>query len=116
MPDWQKRGLSTSWTTHTPSPRESPHISSCICTFPVCPYVFSLDFFDLCINHSSRFTTWARQYGDIYNLKVGSENVFVVSSATAFHELMEKNSAPMADRPPNHFADTVTNGGLNLFL
>ena len=52
----------------------------------------------------------------MYSLKVGSENVVIVSSATAFNELIEKNSGVMADRPPNHFADTVTNGGLNLFL
>ncbi|KAI0793050.1 cytochrome P450 [Irpex lacteus] len=63
-----------------------------------------------------RFSEWSREYGDIYSLKVGSKNVIVISSAAAFREIIDKNSGVTADRPPNHFADTVTSGGLNMFL
>ncbi|KAI0698161.1 cytochrome P450 [Cytidiella melzeri] len=63
-----------------------------------------------------QFSAWAREYGDIYSLKVGPETVVVISSAEAFREVIDKNSGITADRPANHFADTVTSGGLNMFL
>lgn len=74
-------------------------------------YTASLKFLILC-----RFSAWAREYGDIYSLKVGPANVVVISSTQAFREVIDKNSGITADRPPNYFADTVTSGGLNMFL
>lgn len=62
-----------------------------------------------------RFSAWAREYGGVYSLKMGPENVVVISSAKAFREIIDKNNIA-ADRPPNHFADIVTSGGLNIFL
>jgi hypothetical protein len=62
-----------------------------------------------------RFTSWAREYGEIFSLKIGSQTVVVLSSAQAVHEVMDKNSGVTADRPPNHFVNIMTDG-LNLVL
>ncbi|KAI0793048.1 cytochrome P450 [Irpex lacteus] len=47
-----------------------------------------------------QFSAWARQYGDIYSLKVASGTIVVISSAAAFREVIDKNSGITADRPP----------------
>jgi cytochrome P450 len=52
----------------------------------------------------------ARQYGDVYSLKIFSRAVVVLSSITAIREVMDKNSAIVSDRPPSHFAQEVTGG------
>lgn len=62
-----------------------------------------------------RYSKWAKEYGDIYSLKIGPGTLVVVSSANAFAEIIDKNSVITADRPPNFFADQVT-GGLNMVL
>lgn len=59
---------------------------------------------------TSRLTEMARQYGDVYSLKVINSTVIVLSSTTAIKEVMEKNSAIVSDRPASHFAQEVTGG------
>ncbi|KAI0088621.1 cytochrome P450 [Irpex rosettiformis] len=82
---------------------------------PTLPLLGNIHIFPRFFAHF-QFSEWARQYGEIFSLKVGSANVIVISSAKAFREIIDKNSGTTADRPPNHFADTVTSGGLNIFL
>ncbi|KAL0574270.1 hypothetical protein V5O48_007678 [Marasmius crinis-equi] len=62
-----------------------------------------------------KFTEWARQYGDIYSLKVGPSTAIVITGIEAVKELMEKRSGSTVDRPQNHMVDKVTDG-LNLAL
>ncbi|KAG8896943.1 hypothetical protein FRB99_008554 [Tulasnella sp. 403] len=62
-----------------------------------------------------KFTEWAREYGEIYSLKMGPATAIVISSASAVKELMDKRSATTADRPPNHIANTIA-GGKNMVL
>ncbi|KIK69489.1 hypothetical protein GYMLUDRAFT_35558 [Collybiopsis luxurians FD-317 M1] len=62
-----------------------------------------------------KFTQWARQYGDIYSLKIGPGTAIVLTSMEAVKELMERRSASTVDRPPNFIADEVA-GGLNMVL
>ena len=52
----------------------------------------------------------ARQYGDVYSLKIINSTVLVLSSTTAIREIMEKNSAIVSDRPASHFAEEITGG------
>ncbi|KAG8920281.1 hypothetical protein FRC02_000999 [Tulasnella sp. 418] len=47
-----------------------------------------------------KFTEWARTYGGVYSLKVGPQTIIVVTSIEAINELMEKNGAITADKPP----------------
>ncbi|KAG8942961.1 hypothetical protein FRC03_002783 [Tulasnella sp. 419] len=46
-----------------------------------------------------KFTEWARQYGSVYSLKVGPQNIVVVSSIESIYDIFEKNGAKTADRP-----------------
>ncbi|KAL1745663.1 cytochrome P450 [Schizophyllum fasciatum] len=62
-----------------------------------------------------RFTEWARVYGEIYSLKVGSGTIIVLSSPAAFKQVLDKQSADTSDRPQNSVHDLITDGW-NLFL
>ncbi|KAF8209631.1 cytochrome P450 [Mycena galopus ATCC 62051] len=60
-----------------------------------------------------KFTEWARKYGGIYSLKVGSGTVVVLTDPAAVRELMDRRSGSTVDRPPMHVVDLVT-GGLTM--
>ncbi|KAJ6449331.1 cytochrome P450 [Mycena sanguinolenta] len=60
-----------------------------------------------------KFTEWARKYGGIYSLKVGSGTAVVLTDPAAVKELMDKRSGSTVERPPSHLVDLVT-GGLNM--
>ncbi|KAL1721921.1 cytochrome P450 [Schizophyllum commune] len=62
-----------------------------------------------------RFTEWAREFGEIYSIKVGPSTIVVLSSPAALRDVLDKQSAYTSDRPPHPIADTVTDGW-NLFL
>ncbi|KAG9123388.1 hypothetical protein FRC07_015007 [Ceratobasidium sp. 392] len=57
-----------------------------------------------------RLSEWARTYGGIYSLKLGTKTAIVLTDATAVRDLMDKRSQATADRPSNHVADLVTSG------
>ena len=52
----------------------------------------------------------ARQYGDVYSLKIINSTIVVLSSTTAIREIMDKKSAIVSDRPASHFAQEITGG------
>ncbi|KAJ3721313.1 cytochrome P450 [Lentinula guzmanii] len=81
---------------------------------PTIPLLGNLNIFPAEYAHY-KFTVWAREYGDIYSLKIGPSTVVVITSMDAVKELMEKCSGSTADRPPNYIADNVS-GGLNMVL
>ncbi|KAK7051623.1 hypothetical protein VNI00_004602 [Paramarasmius palmivorus] len=60
-----------------------------------------------------KFTEWARQYGGIYSLKVGTGTIIVLSSMDSIKELLDKRNATTASRPRHYPSEQVTNG---LFL
>ncbi|EIN06276.1 cytochrome P450 [Punctularia strigosozonata HHB-11173 SS5] len=60
-----------------------------------------------------QFTEWARIYGDVYSLTLGSGVVIVLTSMEAIRELMDRRSASTADRPANYMSILIT-GGLNM--
>ncbi|KAJ7677845.1 hypothetical protein DFH06DRAFT_561629, partial [Mycena polygramma] len=49
-----------------------------------------------------KFTEWARQYGGLLSLKLGSGTEIIITDIAAVRELMDKRSASTADRPPIH--------------
>ncbi|KAF9014254.1 cytochrome P450 [Cyathus striatus] len=55
-----------------------------------------------------QFTKWAKLYGDVYTVKVGSVTMIVMSSVEAVRHIIEKNTALTSDRPANYFADLVS--------
>ncbi|KAJ7257797.1 cytochrome P450 [Mycena rebaudengoi] len=78
------------------------------------PFLGNLHIFPTGFAHY-KFTEWARKYGGIYSLKLGSGTVVVLTDTAAIKELMDIRGATTADRPPMHVADVVT-GGLHLAL
>ncbi|KAG8943873.1 hypothetical protein FRC03_002285, partial [Tulasnella sp. 419] len=40
-----------------------------------------------------KFTEWAKQYGNVYSLKVGPQTMVVVSSLKSIYEIFEKDGA-----------------------
>ncbi|KAF5358826.1 hypothetical protein D9758_008521 [Tetrapyrgos nigripes] len=53
------------------------------------------------------FSEWAKEYGDIYSLKIGPDNAIVVSSMKAVKELMDQQSNITCDRPKSYMADVM---------
>ncbi|KAG8913572.1 hypothetical protein FRC02_005397 [Tulasnella sp. 418] len=46
-----------------------------------------------------KFNEWAKQYGEIFSLKVGSKTIIVLSSPEAIFHVMEKNGLITANKP-----------------
>ncbi|KAG8881954.1 hypothetical protein FRB98_004050 [Tulasnella sp. 332] len=74
---------------------------------PTVPLLGNLNIFPKEFAHY-KFTEWAREYGDVYSLKIGPATAIVLSSAPAVKELMERRSASTSDRPPSHMVDVIT--------
>ncbi|KAF7324639.1 Cytochrome P450 [Mycena kentingensis (nom. inval.)] len=64
-----------------------------------------------------RLTQWAREYGDIYSVKLGSGTMIVLSSATAIKSIIDKNGWTGSSRVTNHVADLCgTSGDFNMLF
>ncbi|CAL1707418.1 unnamed protein product [Somion occarium] len=57
-----------------------------------------------------KFTEWARTYGEIYSLKIGSGTAIVVSSSKMARECFELHGATTSDRPAIHVGELVYKG------
>ncbi|ETW76168.1 cytochrome P450 monooxygenase 34, partial [Heterobasidion irregulare TC 32-1] len=57
-----------------------------------------------------QFTAWARKYGGIISLKIGSETIILLSDPRIARELIDQKSVNTSDRPPSHFVDLITHG------
>ncbi|KAI4523854.1 cytochrome P450 [Schizophyllum commune Loenen D] len=55
-----------------------------------------------------RFTEWARIYGEIYSIKMGSGTAIILSGPAALRELLDKQSAYTSDRPEFSLFDVST--------
>lgn len=62
-----------------------------------------------------RFTEWAKQYGEIFSLKVGPSTAIVLTSPRLVRQLLDKKSAIYNHRPPSHVGDIIA-GGDHLLL
>ncbi|KAK7040215.1 hypothetical protein VNI00_010021 [Paramarasmius palmivorus] len=54
-----------------------------------------------------RFTEWARQYGTIYSLKIGSQTAVVLNTMEHVRELLDRRNATTANRPRNYVLGMV---------
>ncbi|THV01069.1 cytochrome P450 [Dendrothele bispora CBS 962.96] len=54
-----------------------------------------------------KLTEWAREYGDLYSLKLGPETAVVVTSMKAIKELMDQQSGLTCDRPKHYMSDVM---------
>ncbi|KAI1653197.1 cytochrome P450 [Daldinia decipiens] len=59
-----------------------------------------------------KFSEWARQYGEIYSLKVLNGTIIVLSSATAIKSVLDINGLNTGNRPESTIIRRVTNGNV----
>jgi cytochrome P450 len=65
----------------------------------------------------ARFTEWARQYGGIFSLKLGTGTAIVLTDRRLVKELIDKRSAIYSDRPTSYVIQKlVTNGDYMLTM
>ncbi|KAJ8072218.1 hypothetical protein PM082_015776 [Marasmius tenuissimus] len=76
---------------------------------PTVPILGNLHIFPTENTHY-KLTEWARQYGDIYSLKLGPGAAIVLTGIEAVEELMQKRSASTLDRLPSYIVETITDG------
>ncbi|KAK3674888.1 hypothetical protein LTR78_005232 [Recurvomyces mirabilis] len=57
-----------------------------------------------------QFTAWARQYGGLYTLKLGTGTAAVITSPRLVKELLDKRSAKYTDRPVSYVAKLISGG------
>lgn len=61
-----------------------------------------------------RFTKWAREYGSVFSLKVGSGTIIVLSDGDSVKQVLDKQSAVSSSRPPFHIGNEVITHGNHL--
>ncbi|GAB1319456.1 hypothetical protein MFIFM68171_09666 [Madurella fahalii] len=63
-----------------------------------------------------KFAEWAKQYGEIFSLKVGPGTSIVISSPRLIKQLVDKKSNLYSRRPPSHVGNGIISGGDHLLL
>ena len=57
-----------------------------------------------------QFTEWAKQYGGIYSLKLGTGTAAVITDRRLVKQLIDKKSALYSQRPKSYVADLISSG------
>ncbi|ORX97499.1 cytochrome P450 [Clohesyomyces aquaticus] len=60
-----------------------------------------------------RFATYAKEYGPITGLQLGSHNMIVLNTWEAVHDLIEQKGGSYSSRPKLAVTDVIVPGGLN---
>ncbi|KAI0531885.1 cytochrome P450 [Xylaria digitata] len=63
-----------------------------------------------------QYQEWAKEYGPIFSLILGSKVIIVLSSETVVRELLEKRSAIYSSRPSLYLSQQIASGGLRWTL
>jgi hypothetical protein len=58
----------------------------------------------------ARFLVWSKEYGGVFSLKFGNDNVIVLCDKKAIHELIDKKGLNYVDRPPSYVGNLLTHG------
>ncbi|EIM80810.1 cytochrome P450 [Stereum hirsutum FP-91666 SS1] len=62
-----------------------------------------------------QLTSWAKEYGGIYSLKMGPGNLMVVTDVQIMRDLIDNKSYSSADREPSYPISIVTDGKNSIF-
>lgn len=57
-----------------------------------------------------QFTRWAKEYGGIYSLKLGTGTAVVLTSRRLVKELVDKRSVKYSARPASYVANLISGG------
>ncbi|KAI1616307.1 cytochrome P450 [Exophiala viscosa] len=63
-----------------------------------------------------QFESWAREYGPVYSLMLGTKVLIVLSSDEAVKELLDRRSGTYSDRQDMYIGQTLCSGGLRLLM
>ncbi len=63
-----------------------------------------------------QFAKWAREYGPIYSLILGTKTLIILSSDEAVKELLDRRSNIYSSRPEMYIGQTLCSGGLRLLM
>ncbi|KAJ5155327.1 hypothetical protein N7492_008130 [Penicillium capsulatum] len=63
-----------------------------------------------------QFEKWAREYGPIYSLMLGTKCMILLSSDETVKDLLDKRSAIYSDRLEMYIGQTICSGGLRLLM
>jgi hypothetical protein len=63
-----------------------------------------------------QFQSWAKTYGPVYSLILGTQVIVVLSSAEAVKELLDKRSAIYSSRQDLYVGQTLCSGGLRMLM
>ena len=57
-----------------------------------------------------KFKEWAKQYGEIFSLKLGTGTAVVITSKRLVKELVDKKSSIYSERPKSYVAKLISGG------
>jgi hypothetical protein len=63
-----------------------------------------------------QFEKWAREYGPVYSLMLGTQCLIVLSSDEAVKELLDRRSGIYSDRQEMYIGQVLCSGGLRLLM
>jgi hypothetical protein len=63
-----------------------------------------------------QFEKWAREYGPVYSLMLGTKAMVVLNSDVAAKDLLDKRGAIYSSRPENFIAQDVLSGGFRILF
>lgn len=63
-----------------------------------------------------QFEKWAREYGPVYSLMLGTKTMIVLSGDQAIKDLLDKKSAVYSDRPELYIGQTLASGDLRFLM
>lgn len=63
-----------------------------------------------------QFEKWAREYGPVYSLMLGTKCLVVLSSDEAVKDLLDKRSGIYSDRQEMYIGQTLCSGNLRLLM
>jgi hypothetical protein len=63
-----------------------------------------------------QFQKWAREYGPIYSLMLGTKTLIVLSSDEAVKDLLDRRSGIYSHRQEMYIGQTLCSGNLRLLM
>jgi len=63
-----------------------------------------------------QFEKWAREYGPVFSLMLGTKTMIVLNSDQAIKDLVDKRGAIYSSRPDAYIAQDILSGGLRVLF
>lgn len=63
-----------------------------------------------------QFEKWAREYGPVFSLMLGTKAMIVLNSDQAIKDLVDKRGAIYSSRPDAYIAQDILSGGLRVLF